>query len=97
MQAVQISVPSVENMLSYNGNKVPNQFIIKTEQGRVFKSYDSIIAFVDKSGRVFLDSKYWDYSNTTRKYRNEFLGEKSKETAQKVASGVYVLTDLNSK
>ena len=45
---------------------------------------------------VYLDSTYWDYSVTTGKYRNQFLGETKKETERKIASGEYILTDLNS-
>jgi hypothetical protein len=33
-------------MRSAKGNKIPNQFIIDTEDGSYFQSYDSIIAFI---------------------------------------------------
>ena len=45
----------VENMRSPNGNQVPNQFIIWTDKGKYFQSYNSIIAFIDNNGKVFLD------------------------------------------
>lgn len=74
---------------------VPNQFEIETENGRYFQSYDSVIAFIDHAGNVTLDKTYWDYSPTTGKYRNRFLGEGIKETRLKIKSGEYKLSDLN--
>jgi hypothetical protein len=44
---------------------------------------------------IELDQKYWNYSNTTGKYRNIFLGETIKDTKAKIKSGEYILTDLN--
>ena len=67
-----------------------NQFIIHggiiqlpndTYTGEVFQSYKSIIAMkafecgnTGNSYKIFLDEQYWDYSVTTGKYRNQFLG-----------------------
>tara|TARA_Y100001937_G_scaffold125858_1_gene193644 strand:+ start:672 stop:923 length:252 start_codon:yes stop_codon:yes gene_type:complete len=83
-------------MKSPRGNKVPNQFIIRTNEGVYFQSYQSIIALIKNDGSVVLDSYYWDYSRTTGKYRNEFLMEGIAETREKIASGEYQLTDLNA-
>ncbi len=88
----------VENMKNLNGNKVVDQFIIHLDvgSGRYFQSYDSIIVFIHPCNkRIELDEKYWNYSNTTSKYRNIFLGETTKETEAKIKSGEYILTDLN--
>ena len=84
-------------MLSPTGNKVANQFVIETTKGTYFQSYESIIAFISNTGgsRVTLDKDYWDYSRTTGKYRNIFLGEDKKATEAKIASGEYKLADLN--
>ena len=66
----------VENMSSQSGGKVPNQFIITDDEGRVFfQSYDTIIACVAFGKKTQLDVNCWDYSTTTGKYRNIFLGE----------------------
>lgn len=64
---------------------------------KYFQSYDSIIVKKVYGGRldVYLDRKYWNYSVTTSKYRNQFLGETTKETQAKIDSGEYVLCDLN--
>ena len=88
----------VQNMTSNrSGRDVPNQFIITTDKPRevFFQSYDSIIVRQSTGGKIALDSKYWDYSVTTGKYRNQFLGETKKETEAKIKSGEYILTDLN--
>ena len=84
----------VENMTSAMGHKVANQFIIHSEEGGYFQSYNSIIVKIE--GReVYLDEYFWDYSVTTGKYRNDFLGEGIAETRAKIKSGEYLLTDLN--
>lgn len=87
----------VENMVSRNGNKVPNQFEIVTDLGIYFQSYKTVIAFKPyKAGSpIRLDKNRWDYSVTTSRYRNIFLNETTKETERKIKSGEYVLVDLN--
>lgn len=85
----------VENMTSPRGTIVSNQFVIRVDGMRIFQSYNSIIAIVDANGNISLDEKYWDYSRTTAKYRNIFLGETTKETSEKINSGVYNLKNLN--
>ena len=107
----------VRNMTSPRGNKIANQFIIETENGRYFQSYQSIIALIPRNNgetfykinpskslsdyklttypRVYLDESDWDYSVTTGKYRNQFLGEGIAETRKKIASGEYKLANLN--
>ena len=83
------------NMTSTNGNKVANQFIIHDEKrSTFFQSYRSIIVKLNGDD-VELDKKYWNYSNTTGKYRNIFLNETIKDTRKKIKSGEYILTDLN--
>lgn len=74
----------------------PNQFVIHDEGRDIFQSYESIIAVVYyDTQNVYLDKKYWDYSKTTSKYRNIFLGEDTKTTQAKIDSGEYKLLDLN--
>lgn len=85
----------VRNMESRNGNLVPNQFIIYTDDGVYFQSYTTIIAFEphEERGKVYLDERSWDCSRTTGKYRNEFLGEGIAETRRKIKEGTYVLVN----
>ena len=84
-----------QNMTSTNGNKVANQFIINDDNGNTFfQSYSSVIVKLNGDD-VELDQKYWNYSNTTGKYRNIFLNETIKDTRKKIKSGEYKLVDLN--
>lgn len=90
-----------------SGQPVANQFLI-TEEGRgangnfikkeVFQSYNSVIAeritWADRVDTV-LDEYYWNYSVTTSKYRNLFLGEDKATTARKIKDGTYKLANLN--
>ncbi len=86
----------VKNMISKSGNSIANQFIIRTKKGRYFQSYDSIIAFIPNTdSKIQLDKNFWDYSRTTAKYRNMFLGESSRETIQNIEEKNYLLKDLN--
>ena len=87
---------NVTNMLSHNGNKIANQFEIRANDGLYFQSYNSVIAVIRNDGKIELDEHYWDYSQTTGKYRNLFLNETKKETEAKIKQGVYKLVNLNS-
>ena len=92
---------NVQNMTSSNGNKVANQFIVTDENtNEYFQSYNSMIVKKDYQAefvKILLDKKYWNFSNTTSKYRNKFLNETTKETIAKIKSGEYKLVDLNAE
>ena len=87
----------VLNMISSNGNKVPNQFIIESDNKTVFQSYNTIVA-IKENGKVILDSKALEYSNTTLKYLKQFLNtnESKKSLYAKIESGFYQVEDLNN-
>lgn len=95
--------PKVKNMdsSSYNGGTVPNQFIIEFDNGAIFQSYDSIIAVeitTKVRGEEGFEKKIyltedWDYSKTTNKYRNQFLGENLAETREKIKNKEYQIVD----
>tara|TARA_R100000388_G_C7123468_1_gene102059 strand:- start:180 stop:488 length:309 start_codon:yes stop_codon:yes gene_type:complete len=93
----EMNIIRVKNMISNRGNDIANQFEIITKKGRFFQSYNSIIAFIpnDRSKKIKLDKFYWDYSRTTGKYRNIFLGEDKKRTEKKISNKTYQLTNLN--
>jgi len=75
----------------------PNQFVVVTENGKYFQSYNSKICFIPNDGSpIQLDRSKWDFSKTTSKYRNQFLGEDTKTTQKNIDNGTYILTDLNS-
>jgi len=90
-----MKIKKVSNMIGHSGRPVVNQFIISTAEAIYFKSYNSIIVKQCFNDGVFLDKNYWEYSNTTSKYRNLFLNETKKETQAKIESGEYKLADLN--
>ena len=86
----------ISNFTSDKGNKIANQFLITEKNKETFQSYDSIIAVKNyKTGKTYLDKYFWDYSATTGKYRNMFLGEGIAETRRKVKEGEYKLKNLN--
>ena len=91
----------VQNMTSNKGNKIANQFIIKDDDNvEYFQSYNSVIVrriVKPLHTTIYLDENRWDYSVTTGKYRNIFLGETKKETQKKIDQGIYELTDLNNR
>lgn len=86
---------NVKNMRGSSGREVANQFLISQDDGQYFQSYGSIIVKRATSGEITLDENYWDYSVTTGKYRNQFLGETKKETERKIKAGIYKLANLN--
>jgi len=90
------NVAKVENFKSFrSGNPIANQFKITLQNGtEVFQSYSTIIA-IKVNGQTFLDRACWNYSNTTSRYRKEFLNEDTKTTKEKINNGVYVMLDLN--
>ena len=81
----------IENMQSSRGNDVPNQFIIRTKMGRLFRSYDSNIAFIPKDENIIYLGKDWNYSVTTSKYRNAFLNMTSNEIKQGIDNKTIII------
>ena len=92
----------VENMKNRVGKPVVNQFVINQIEGvierTIFQSYKATVAMKVDNGdtyQIYLDNDTWDYSSTTGRYRNVFLGEDIHETRRKIKSGEYLLVDLN--
>jgi hypothetical protein len=86
----------VQNMTSNKGNKIANQFVIRTDEATYFQSYNAVICKWTKDNFIYLDETYWNWSRTTSKYRCLFLGESTDETKRKIAAGNYMLTNLNN-
>ena len=75
----------INNMTSDRGNTIPNQYVIRLDNCDVFQSYETVIAIRDYDlDEVYLNKEYYDYSKTTSKYRNKYLGLTTKETEQKI-------------
>ena len=63
----------ISQLINGNNNPAANQFIIEVNNGVIFQSYNSVIAFYNKNnGKVYV-TEDWDYSNTTRKHFYIFL------------------------
>ena len=73
----------------------PNHLIIYTEHGKALQSYDSVIVFVpyDEGGVIYL-GQHWDYSRTTGKYRNRFLGMDKQMILDRIKDGRAVIKAL---
>lgn len=68
--------------------------------GLFFVGYGNVVALKPEDPlpgepTVYLDSKYWCFSNTTSRYRTQFLGENKRETERKLKDGTYAFKDLN--
>ena len=83
----------VSNIASSNGGPVLNQLLVRTEYGVMFQSCNSNIAFIPHDEDVIYLGKDWDYSRTTSKYRNEFLGYNKKELESMIKSGKAVIIE----
>ena len=84
----------INNMISDKGNTIPNQYVIRLDNCDVFQSYETVIAIRDYDlNEVYLNKEYYDYSNTTSKYRNKYLGLTTKETEQKIKAKEFVLVN----
>jgi hypothetical protein len=92
----------VVNMQNGNGRGVPNQFVIygavieiegELVEGTMFQSYESNIAFKPYNSDVIYLGDDWEYSVTTGKYRNLFLGIDKKELQQRIKSGRAVILE----
>lgn len=99
------SVVSICNMETSRGGNAANQFEIFYENGEMFQSYQSYICvefysegnvaknFPEKLLGKRVLFKDFDYSNTTNKYRCNFLSESGKETKAKIEKGIYLFCD----
>jgi hypothetical protein len=88
----------VSQMTGRSGRPVANQFIIFDSEATYFQSYNTVIVktcFEDGERVTYLDRNAWDYSVTTSKYRNQFLGCDTAQVKRRIKDGTYRLTDLN--
>ena len=95
---------NVEPMTTRGGNPSANQLIMSDPHGETFVSYGSKICYrsydrygAERRPKYVFDEYYWDYSRTTSKYRNEFLGFGVAECRKGIKEGWIKLTDLNKK
>ena len=94
---------TVENMRGRTGLPIPTQLVLthKETGTKWFNSYGVTVAKLTPDartfgGRVQLDHKYWNYSTTTNKYRNQFLDMTTAEIEARIKDGTFTLSDLNN-
>ena len=68
MKSIRIS-----QLINDKGNGANNQFVVETDKGTYFQSYDTIIAFVPNNSDEIVLSEDWEYSKTTSKHLYIFL------------------------
>ncbi len=73
-----------------NFNQIGHKNMYISTCGNILKSYDRIIV-VKKGGEIYLNADYYDYSTTTAKHRNLFLGVDSKQFNKNLREGRYKL------
>ena len=97
VKAGDIKDIEIYNMVSDKGTTVPNQYEVYmyTTQGtlKCFYSYDSFIV-ARKNGLIYRVGTNWDYSRTTGKYRNSFLGWDKKELENNINKNMVFNKDL---
>jgi len=88
----------ISQMTGRTGRPVANQFIIFDSEATYFQSYNTVIVktcFEDGERVTYLDRNAWDYSVTTSKYRNQFLGCDTAQVKRRIKDGTYRLAELN--
>ena len=91
--------PRKEAMLTSSGKPAKDQFVHYYDDGSsAFVSYGTTIAVRPADypkSRIQLDKHKWNYSITTARYRNRFLGEATAATRKRIQTGQYELVSLN--
>ena len=63
----------ISQLINDRNNGANNQFVVVTDKGTYFQSYDTIIAFVPNNSDDIVLSEDWEYSKTTSKHLYIFL------------------------
>lgn len=85
----------VTNISNKKGKAVANQFIIVDGNTTYFQSYKTIVVR-SRGNCIDLDVNAWNYSRTTARHRNAFLGSTTKDIKEKIKNGSFKLVDLNA-
>lgn len=73
-----------------------NQIVVSfTDGSEVFNSYGKNIVEYTGKGTIYFDTKYWDFSNTTSKWRNKFMGVDSKWVKDAIKNKIIKFKNLN--
>lgn len=85
----------VSQLTNAQGNAVKNQFVLTDGDVTTFQSYQSQIVAVDEKNKTIVFYPDYNYSQTTSKYRNQFLSDiletelNSRVIDRMIVDGVY--------
>lgn len=71
----------------------PNHTIVNTNEGTMLTSYESNIVFIPRDENIIYLGSNWDYSRTTGKYRNMFLGYDKKELLNMIKNKTAIIKE----
>lgn len=84
-------------MLNFNEYKHRNQYVAIANGCAFFKSYNSLIAFVNMAKKEVVLGDDWNYSKTTLRHLNAFLNDFymagryfTKENEKRIKDGTFV-------
>lgn len=82
--------PKVIPMYSPKGNPVSNQYIIENPQdnSRVFQSYNTTIAKIDRYGNITITPDGIYHSKTTNYYLSQFLNKPMQDIRKDIEEGI---------
>ena len=89
-----LAIKVVNAPTEYGGVSM-EKFYIYVPQGIILQCFGENIAFIDNAGQIVLDINNWNKSRVVSDYRKRFLREGKRDTDKKIASGEYLLLDLN--
>lgn len=71
----------------YNNGKM---ITVTTCGGRLLVSYDKKVAWIDKQGKTYINTRWYDCSRTTMRHLAAFLGEGKPQVDAKLEVGDYI-------
>ena len=89
--------PKVIPEMSPQGNFLKNQYVIETENGKFFQSYNDVIAYVPKISTLptLVDVDKMKFSISTQKQTENFLGKTLNEILDLMREGEFLHQELN--
>ena len=81
--------------LQINGKPCANTTIIATNGNKTLYSYNRAICRADSHNNIILDPVYYDYSTTTARHRNSFLGVTTAQLKHMINNNLVKFANLN--
>lgn len=85
-----MKTPKVIPVKSTAGNFLKNQYIIQTEKGEFFQSYNKVIAFMPKYGIActIVDLEKMKFSKSTQNQTENFLAMNLQQVEHLISTGL---------